>query len=154
MDVKCVIPFLEAVKFTLEQFGIGDVKRGGIKKKAALEISTGINSVIGIVGNIRGNVAYSMSENTAKNIVSAMMMGMPVTEIDDIGKSAIGELSNMITGHASVALSDNGYKINITPPLIMVNDCNSSIVSYIETIAVEMETSAGKIEVNIGIEQS
>jgi chemotaxis protein CheX len=152
MDVKCVAPFLDAVRYTLEQFGVADIKRGNIEKKKALNIGKGINSIVGIVGGIKGNIAYSMSEQTAKNIISAMMMGMPVDTIDDIGKSAIGELSNMITGHASVALYDNGYNINITPPVIMINVSGDSIVSFVETIVVDLETSLGKIQVNIGLE--
>jgi chemotaxis protein CheX len=152
MDVKCVVPFLDAVKYTLEQFGIGDIRRGNIEKKRSLNIGVGINSIIGVVGGIKGNIAYSMSEQTAKNIISTMMMGMPVETIDEIGKSAIGELSNMITGHASVALADNGYIINITPPVIMINGSGDSIVSFIETIAIDLETSLGMIQVNIGIE--
>jgi chemotaxis protein CheX len=153
MDVKCVTPFLEAVKYTLEQFGVKDIRRGSIQKKEALSVGKGISSVIGIVGGIKGNVAYSMAEDTAKNIISAMMMGMPVETIDDIGKSAIGELSNMITGHASVALADNGYIINITPPVIMLNEGAGNVISFIETLEVDLETSLGRVQVNIGIER-
>jgi chemotaxis protein CheX len=154
MDVNSVLPFLDAVKYTLEQFGINDIKRGTIKKKSSLCIDLGINSVIGVVGSIKGKVAYSMTECTAKKIVSVMMMGMPVEVIDDMGKSAIGELANMITGQASATLSSNGYDINITPPVVIINDESASIVSNVETITVDIETPLGKVEVNIGFEQN
>jgi chemotaxis protein CheX len=150
MDAKCITPFLDGVKYTLEQFGVIDIKRGSIEKKDTLKLGFKISSIIGIKGVINGNVAYSMTEDTAKKAISAMMMGMPVDSIDEIGKSAIGELSNMITGHASMGLAENGYNVNITPPAISME--SNSIISHLETIAIILETSIGKIEVNIGLE--
>ena len=56
-------------------------------------VDTDITAVVGMVGQVRGNIAYSMAEDTAKKIVSAMMMGMPVEELDEMGRSALGEFS-------------------------------------------------------------
>lgn len=150
MDVKTITPFLEGVQHTLLQFGLSDIKRGGIQKKASMAVGGEVSAIIGIVGNVKGNVAYSMSENTAKNLVSTMMMGMPVAVFDEMAESAIGELSNMITGHASLLLSEAGYNVNITPPMIMVG--HGKILSFIETISVILETPVGEVEINIGLE--
>lgn len=151
MDVNSLVPFLNAVKYTLEQFGVIDIKKGEIVKKEVLFTNNNVGSVIAVTGRLSGNVAYAMSMNTAKNLVSTMMMGMPVETIDDMGKSAIGELSNMITGHASMELSQNGYEVNITPPDVKVHEDSIGHINKNETIAVNLETSVGVIEVNIAL---
>ena len=52
-------------------------------------------------------------------MVSAMMGGYVVTEMDDMGKSAISELGNMISGNASTMLFNQGVRVDITPPKIV-----------------------------------
>lgn len=152
MDVNTLVPFLDAVKYTLEQFGIMDIKKGALTKKPSLFTDNGVGSIVGITGRLNGNIAYSMSLDTAKRLVSAMMMGMPVETIDEMGKSAIGELSNMITGHASVELSQKGYEVNITPPDVRVEEGGIRTANIFETIAVNLETSLGVVEVNIALQ--
>lgn len=152
MDVKCINPFLDAVKSVLEQLGITDIKMSGLSKKEKMFVNLEITSMIGIVGDIRGNMAYSMSEESAKKIISTMMMGMNVENIDEIGRSAIGELTNMITGNAATMLSDNGYLTDITPPSTVFGKDMYFIISTVETIAIEIDSSIGRIEVNIGLE--
>ena len=152
MDVKCINPFLDSVKSILEQLGITDIKMSGLNKKEKMFVNLEITSMIGIVGDIRGNIAYSMSEESAKKAISIMMMGMSIDKIDEIGRSAIGELTNMITGNASTLLSRNGYLTDITPPSTVSGKDMYFIISTVETITIEIDTSIGRIEVNIGLE--
>lgn len=152
MDVKYINPFLVSVKKILESYNITDVKRGNIKKKENMHVDMDITSVVGLIGGVRGNVAYSLSQQTAIQIVSAMMMGMPVTEFDAIGRSAIGELANMISGTATGILSQEGAIVDITPPSIIFGKDIYFIISSVETITVDMDTPYGRIEINIGLE--
>lgn len=152
MDIKYILPFLDGLINILEQFGMTDIKRSGLYKKDYMAVDKDVTAIIGIVGELRGNVAYSMSQDTARNIVSSMMMGMPVEEMDAISRSAIGELSNMITGNASILLSNNDINVDITPPSIVFGSDIFFIISSVDTITVDLETPAGNIEVNIGLE--
>jgi len=152
MDVKYILPFLESVKSVLEQFGVEDIKRGQLAKNDIMHVDQDITAVVGVVGQIRGNIAYSMSEETARGIVSAMMMGMLVEQLDEIGRSAIGEFANMVTGNASILLSNSGLEVDVTPPSIIFGKDMYFIISTVQTIKIDMETSLGKIEVNIGLE--
>ena len=136
----------------MEQFGAADIKRGNMAKNELMHVDTDITAVVGMVGQVRGNIAYSMAEDTAKKIVSAMMMGMPVEELDAMGRSALGEFSNMVTGNASTLLSNSGVQVDITPPSIIFGKDVYFIISSVETLKIEMESSLGKIEVNIGLE--
>ena len=42
-----------------------------------------------------------------------MMMGMPVTELDEMSQSALSELSNMLTASAATSFSNLGITIDI-----------------------------------------
>ncbi|WP_270566388.1 chemotaxis protein CheX [Clostridium beijerinckii] len=152
MDAKCINPFLDSVKSVLEQLGVTDIKMSGLSKKEKMFVDLEITSMIGIVGDIRGNIAYSMSEESAKQAISIMMMGMSIDKIDALGRSAIGELTNMITGNAATLLSNNGYLTDITPPSTVFGKDMYFIISTVETITIEIDTSIGRIEVNIGLE--
>jgi chemotaxis protein CheX len=77
---------------------------------------------------------------------------MPVDELGSIGRSAIAELSNMITGTASALLSNFCDVVDITPPSIIFGKEIYFIISSVQTISVLMETIYGNIEVNIGLE--
>lgn len=152
MDVKYISPFMEATINVLGQFGVADVRRGKLQKKEKMRVDLDITSVISVVGEVRGNIALSLSENTAKGIVSTMMMGMPVEKIDEIAISAIGEFTNMVTGNASIIFSGNNLFVDTTPPSVISGKDIFFIISSVETLAIDIETQHGKIELNIGLE--
>jgi len=74
---------------------------------------------IGLKGQMNGDIVFGLSESVALRIISAMMGGFVITEIDELGKSAISELGNMISGNASTMLYNQGVHVDITPPKIM-----------------------------------
>lgn len=156
MDARYINAFLEALVSVLGNFGVTDVKKGSIIKKENMHVDMDITSVIGLVGDVRGNIAYSLSRDTAKMIVSKMMLGAPVMEFDEYARSAIGEMANMITGTASIAISgmtaDKVTVIDTTPPSVISGSDIYFIISSVPTIAVGMDTQFGRIEVNIGLE--
>jgi len=74
---------------------------------------------IGLNGQMNGDIVFGIGEEVAMKIVSAMMGGYTITEIDEMGRSAISELSNMISGNASTLLFNRGVRIDITPPVLL-----------------------------------
>lgn len=152
MDAKYINPFLDALKNILSQFGITDIKKGKMEIKEIMHVDKEITSVLGIVGDIRGNVAYSVNTETAKKLVSLMMMGMEVSELDLIGRSAVSEFTNMVTGTASAGFDTQGIALNISPPSVIFGRDVYFIISSVQTIALTMQTEIGEIEINIGLE--
>lgn len=148
MDVKYINPFLSAFTKTLEQLSITDIQRGGINKKSKLYVDLGLSTFIFLKGNIQGNLALSMSEETAKKLASTMMMGMSVSVVDDMTKSAIGELLSMIGGTATTLLSSIDVSLQISTPSVLLG---TSDINSMEAVAFDYQTSVGKIELNISI---
>lgn len=148
MDVKYINTILETFNVTLEQFGVNNIKRCNIQKKNKMYLNLDLSTIVCFQGAVQGDVALSMPLDTAKRLASAMMMGMSVTSIDDMAKSAIGELSSMIAGTSATKLSSFGLSTKINPPRIILE--NAEINSF-ETLAIDFETDLGKIELNIGL---
>ena len=79
--------------------------------------------LVGVLGDLQGQVICGMSTETAKKIISRMMC-MEVDDINEMGMSAICELKNIIVGTASTNLSMLGFNCNITPPLFIMDKKN------------------------------
>ena len=74
-----------------------------------------------ISGDVKGNVIYTMAEGTALAAASKMMGGMPVAGLDDMSRSALEELANMISSQAAMLFSGMGLKVSVTAPVFHVN---------------------------------
>ncbi len=105
--------------------------------------------LVGVLGDLQGQVICGMSIETAKKVIERML-GMETTEIDDLGKSALCELKNIIVGTASTNLSEVGYKCNITPPLLLMNREVPEFLKHINTaLAVPISIPYGEIDLNL-----
>ena len=89
--------------------------------------------------------------NKALDVASKMMMGMPVTALDDMSISAISELGNMIMGNAATIFSTKGYVIDITPPSVCHGDMTIT-QSYTQNICVPIHSGDEvALELNIAV---
>lgn len=148
MDVKYINAILETFKVTLEQFGVHNIKRCNIQKKNKMYLNFDLSTIVCFQGAVQGDIALSMPLDTAKRLASIMMMGMSITSIDDMAKSAVGELASMIAGSSAANFSTFGLSTRINPPSVILE--NAEINSF-ETLAIDFETDLGKIELNIGL---
>jgi chemotaxis protein CheX len=152
MRDKYVEIFINSITMILTSFGIEEIASGNSYTKEAFTCKYNLTTIIGLSGNIKGNIALSMPYDTAKKIASIMMMGMEITEIDEMSVSALGEMTNMICGQALMELSSQNLSIDITPPTIIHGDKMEAYISQVETIVVDISSSIGSIELNLGLE--
>jgi chemotaxis protein CheX len=68
---------------------------------------------------MQGDIVFGLHEDVALKLVSAMMGGFSVTQMDEMSQSAISELGNMISGNASTILYNQGVRVDITPPKLI-----------------------------------
>jgi chemotaxis protein CheX len=148
MDVNYINGIIEAFTVTLGQFGVSNIKRCNIQKKNKMYLNLDLSTIVCFQGAVQGDIALSMPLDTAKKLASIMMMGMNITSIDDMAKSAVGELSSMIAGSCATKFSSFGLSTKINPPRVIL-EC-AEINSY-ETLAIDFDTDLGKIELNVGI---
>lgn len=151
MDVKYINPFIDAVLNIFPQFGMGDIQKNKISLKGREIQSTGVMIMLGLIGDVKGNVIYSLTEDGAKKIASAMMMGMPVESLDELAQSAISELTNMLTATAATGFSNEGINVNISTPTLVYGDFTATS-SADKTFSIEMLINGVSFEINIAFE--
>jgi len=76
----------------------------------------GVDIVVGIIGELQGEVIYRFPVDTSLNIVN-IMSGMEFDEVDIFVTSAVSEIANIISGNVITALSDNELRYDILPPV-------------------------------------
>lgn len=118
MDARIVNALLSAMVSTFKQVLHVEPKLGKPKVIKEIDPRYSLVTVLGFVGDIEGNVIYSFTQRTGLQIVSKMM-GMPYEQLDELARSALGELGNMTTGALAMNLEKVGYKVDITPPTVI-----------------------------------
>ena len=119
VDIKYINPFVKATVTVLDMLGMTGGKLG---KPSLSDLKFPDNTFliqVGVTGGMKGQVIIGMTEEKAKNTASVMMMGMPVEALDDMARSALGELGNMIMGNTATIFSTMDIVFDITPPLSM-----------------------------------
>ena len=91
-------------------------KLGKVYVKTAPYVSKEVSVIIGIVGDLQGEVVFTMDESCGLYLASKIMAGFEVKGLDDMSISAIKEIGNMISGNAASALFSHGTKVDITTP--------------------------------------
>jgi chemotaxis protein CheX len=119
MKAEYINPFLESARIVIEQVASIRPTTGQLGVKDVKFIEKYIWIQIGLTGQMSGDIVFGLHEECALRLVSAMMGGFAVSEMDDMSKSAISELGNMISGNASTMLYNQGMKVDITPPRLM-----------------------------------
>lgn len=152
MNVEYINPFIEAAQSVLKVLCNAEAVLGKVCMKSSPYSAGQMIIVVGVVGEIRGQVCFELSQETAKNIASAMMGGMPFDEIGDIGKSAISEMGNMIMGNTCTLFGQKSIKVDITPPSLMSGN-NIEISNQLPTVAIPLSLEGyGVIVINVTME--
>jgi len=153
MNVKYLIPFVDAAYEVLKAEAGFSMKRGQLSLDKGAYITDEITVIISLVGDIMGTVFYSMSGPTTLNIVS-VILGEEIREIDGLAQSGIAELGNVITGRASVKLSQSGFESTISPPTLMVG--KGAMISTLDLprLVVPLEGEPGKIMIHLALVES
>ena len=130
------------------------LSRKDLKKKRAPVPTLPISIILGITGYLEGQVVYAMDKDFAYNIAHSMMPNKLPAEIKKYENSAVSEISNIITGQATIALAGEKEIIKLTPPaVIMASDLQMDFLE-IPTVSLSMICEFGTLEINIAITES
>ena len=108
------------------------------------------NAILGLTGGARGSIAYAIARETAAAIYGTVSGADEVT-MDEIAHSAIGELANMITGRAAVAVSSSGATTDITPPVLIVGKGVRVHAVAATREQAMVETPLGTVYIELGL---
>jgi len=150
MRVEYINPFVEAAYNILTEVLGGEIKRGELYLKSTSVSVMGVAALVGLAGDVEGRVIFDMDLSTAMKIASRMN-NEEMKSFDELAKATITELANLITAQAVTKLHDLGFRFDLTPPALFTGD-NMEISDHeVEALIVPMETSQGRVEVNVAI---
>ena len=116
MDKLAVHTVIDSVTFVLETIGLVPVS---VEKCSLEQEHTFFGDIVGSMSlsgvGVDGTLILGFETGTALAVVSAMF-GEDYTELDEISKSMIAELANMVCGRVKVGLSEQGYCIGMAIP--------------------------------------
>lgn len=154
INVDYINPFISASQTVLRDLVHIETKLGKPYLAEASYEGNTLIIIIGITGELRGQVIINMTSATACNIASKMMMGMPVDELNDMAKSAVSELANMILGNTATIFSKKGINLDITPPSLALGNNISISVADSKTICIPLELEDGSsFNLNVAIKE-
>lgn len=154
MNVEYINPFIEASQSVIMMMTGNKPELGKVYIRKTPYESDNIVVIVGLTGNIRGQVVMALGAEAAMKIASAMMGGMPVTQLDDMSKSAIAELANMIMGNTATLLSGKGLRVEITPPSLLIGEKLTIAPANMKTISIPLKfANANMMEINISFEE-
>lgn len=150
ISAEHINPFLMAAVKILKDVCQIDATMGKPCVRATEFTEDSLIIMIGVTGEMKGQVLINFSNPVACDVASKMTM-MPITELDEFGSSAICELGNMILGHAATIFSTKGIEIDITPP----TTCKGNVTfntAYSANICVPLVYEGDKvIEIHISV---
>ncbi len=152
MDVKYVNPFIEAFGAVMPELGFASTAMAGLSAKAKEVVASGVLVVLGLVGDVKGNVVFTIETDVAKRIASTMMMGMPVEELDDMARSAISELTNMLTANAATLFANSGIAVEISTPTLLHGESITIKMNSDRILSAQMVADGNPVTINIAFE--
>lgn len=147
MQVELINPFLTSSIQVIETIVQVKPTVGKLSLKKLEYTDQCVWLKIHIVGQMEKEILFGFPDEMAINMVSTMLGGYQVTALDDMCRSAVAELGNMISGNATTMLYHNGISVDITPPCL-VDDEADEWGKQAVTIPLRVER-IGAFDINI-----
>ena len=128
-----------------------NAKLGKVYLKDSPYGSDSVVIIIGLTGKIRGQVIFTMNKKVAI-IIASKMMCSNIAELDEMAKSAVSELTNMILGNTATIFYNKGIRVEITPPSLLMGENMQISTNKVKTICIPLLLDdSNKFEIDVAI---
>ena len=131
-------------------------KMGKLSIKQAPYTGLAFSVITDFSGMLSGKVIYTMDAECGLFLASKVMMGMPVSAMDDMAKSAVSELTNMISGSVAGNLYGLGVKVTVSAPAFVDNAAAGSQFDFVKPgskiLSVPLHLEGGLFEIDLLLE--
>lgn len=152
MNVKFLNPFVDATCEVIKVETSIMLDRGDLTLDKEPYVTDDVMVIISLVGRVVGNVIFGMSKETALALASKIM-GEPFAEFDMLAQSGIAELGNVITGKASVKLTEAGFESVISPPTMLQGKGATISTLDIARLVVPFHSEVGTISIHLALRE-
>jgi chemotaxis protein CheX len=118
LNVEHLNPFVASAVHVLEAQGLG-VEREALRLHSSPVAGHEINVMVGITGEVQGQVILGMERDTAL-LIARRMIPFEVTDFDELAQSAVQELTNILGGNASANFERLGIQTNLSVPSMLI----------------------------------
>ena len=153
MNVKFMNPFVDAAAEVLRAECDLTTQKSNLSLQKLALTADDVTVMISLIGQVQGVVLYGLSVSTCLGLVSRVM-GQEFTEFDNLAQSGIAELGNVITGRATIKLSQAGFQSNISPPTLIIGKGVTISTLDFARVVVPLYTDAGDILVHLALRES
>ena len=155
MNAEVINKFLSATTTVLgDYFSITIAPAGAAQAIPASSRLDPVSVLLEMTGDLAGQFVFGCQSAVALDIARAMMMNPEYPDFDDMCRSALAELGNMIAGMTATGLSVLGFFVDLVPPLVVTGENVSIHFSVPLIISVPLNTSVGKVRVCIALKSS
>ena len=104
-----------------------------------------VRVMIGLVGEKKGEAIFTFSRELIFSLIKSLT-SLEITEIDELAYSALSEVSNIISGHASQRISASGRESDIKTPRIITDFSGVDNRS-----GFSMDTAFGRMAISVNV---
>jgi CheY-specific phosphatase CheX len=114
VQVDFVNPFLSALHQTLKAMSGTKTRRGQVKLVTSNSFHNDTIIFMRVDGQIKGMVVIELTEELAKKFVSQFLLGIPISELDEMAKNSLTEFSLRMSEMARGQLVQKGFMTSIS----------------------------------------
>jgi chemotaxis protein CheX len=153
MNVKFLNPFVEAAHEVLQAESNLEIRRSDLVLEKEPYVTEDVTVIISLVGQVEGNVFYSMNQAMAISLAERML-GESLGDFSMLAQSGIAELGNVITGRASVKLDNAGFKCTISPPTLLRG--SGAVISTLDyaRLVVPLVSEVGRLVIHLALREN
>ena len=153
MNVNFMNPFIESAAEVLRVECNLIIERGKLSVTKSSLTTNEISVLLSLVGQVNGIVLYELSIATGLALVERVL-GQAFPEFDGLAQSGVAELGNVITGRATVKLSEAGFSSNISAPTLIQGKNTTISTLDFARIVVPLKTEVGEIIVHLSLRET
>ena len=111
-----------------------------------------LTAIVGVTGERCGSIAVTFPRDTAVAVVQGML-GDDIGDLMQDTRDTVGEVTNMISGHARAKLSESGCTMQGSTPIVVTGASHSvSHLSQAPVMALPFSTDVGEFTVEFCLE--
>mgnify|MGYP000958321242 CR=1 FL=1 len=153
MNVKFLNPFVDAAAEVLKAEAKVNITKGTLTLQKSALTTDEVTVLINLIGQVQGVVLFGLSELLGMKLVSKMM-GQDFSSFDSLAQSGVAELGNVISGRATVMLSEAGYQSTISPPTMITGKGVQISTLDFPRIVVPLSCEYGDMVIHLALRES
>ncbi len=152
MTAEYVNPVIAATRTVFSTMLNATATRTGLSLRSdpseVSQPSSGVSAVIGLSGQAAGTLVLNLTSSTAIEILHRLV-GAEVTQVNSEVCDAVGEVTNMIAGHAKAQLAKYSLLISI-PNVVSGDDHTVHFPSNVIPMVLSFDSDLGPFTIEVG----